>query len=187
MLQKFIGCWNSEGADSVQENQQECLNMLVDMLHQSSTPTPAQLVRVAQVSAIQHHCHKLCQGCGQLASKYSCWPETQLHTDLLVPKRGGRLMPQIESKTSVQEASLGHAFVSGLCERYLASSANETLDERFFDHKEWKRQKDMMLLYIQLSCSHVSLGLQEADAKMTQVCLYVLSCSLEQARTCLTG
>ena len=69
----------------------------------------------------------------------------------------------------LQEAELGHSVVSSICERYLASSKSATAEDKLFDHREWFKQKQMMLQYVQLCCAEVGLGLEAANERMDKV------------------
>ena len=69
----------------------------------------------------------------------------------------------------LQEAELGHSVVSSICERYLASSKSAAAEDKLFDHREWFKQKQMMLQYVQLCCAEVGLGLEAANERMDKV------------------
>ena len=59
LLQKFMMCWSSAEPPNILTDCHEPLERLVELMHQSNSPTPVELVKIAQVGQKCAACPRL--------------------------------------------------------------------------------------------------------------------------------
>ena len=72
---------------------------------------------------------------------------------------------EIHSALAMQEANLDHAFITRFCEFLLFRGTPRQ------DASEWTAQKQILLKYVQVSCSYVSRQQAAIEERIAQVCL----------------
>ena len=74
----------------------------------------------------------------------------------------------------LQEASLDHAFIIRFCEFLLHRSMPR--QDAFASPAEWTTQKQILLKYVQVSCSHVVHRQAAVEEQLSRVRCRPLSC-----------
>lgn len=74
-----------------------------------------------------------------------------------------------QTSTILQEASLDHNFITSFCEYLLFRPGSRS--ETGFSATQWRNEKQMVVKYVQVSCTHIARQQEIADSKMLQVAL----------------